>query len=122
MNTTTDAGTQVRVSPRDDSPAKRLAELRATLLGGRGPGASDEEVSDHTRNRPWLGSVSAPVERALVQRQTEDVRAGEPVVNDSVLREGRSRSVRAALLGAAVALSIRAVVVRRVRARLGRRD
>lgn len=66
VNTTTDAGTQGRTSPRDDSPGTRLAELSATLLGGRGPGASDEEVTDHTRNRPWLGAVPAPVERALL--------------------------------------------------------
>jgi|KBSMisStaDraftv2_1062788.scaffolds.fasta_scaffold1366096_1 hypothetical protein len=125
VNTARDAGARVRTGPRDDSPdgspGTRLAELRATLLGGRGPGASDEEVTDHTRNRPWLGAVPAPVERALVQRQTEQVRAGEPIVNHRVLRKERSRTVRAAALGAAAALVIRAVLVRRVRSPRHRR-
>jgi len=125
VNTTTDAGTEVRTRALDDShegsPVTRLVELRATLLGGRGPGASDEEVTDHTRNRPWLGAVPAPVERALVQRQTEQVRAGEPIVNHRVLRKERSRTVRAAALGAAAALVIRAVLVRRVRSPRHRR-
>lgn len=118
---TPDAGAQTRTRPRDDSPVARLVELRATLLGGRGPGATTQEVADHTRNRPWLGAVPAPIERALVQRQTEHVRAGEPIVNHRVLQEERSRSIRAAALGAVAALVIRAVMKRRVRSRPHRR-
>ncbi|WP_157623391.1 hypothetical protein [Terrabacter sp. Root85] len=125
MNTTTDAGTEVRTRALDDShegsPVTRLVELRATVLGGRGPGASTEEVTEHTRDRSWLGAVPAPVERALVHRQTEQVRAGEPIVNHRVLAEERSRTVRAAALGAVAALAIRAVVVRGVRPRRHRR-
>ena len=125
MNTTTDAGTEVRTRALDDShegsPVTRLVELRATVLGGRGPGASTEEVTEHTRDRSWLGAVPAPVERALVHRQTEQVRAGEPIVNHRVLRKERSRTVRAAALGAAAALVIRAVLVRRVRSPRHRR-
>ncbi len=125
VNTARDAGARVRTGPRDDSPdgspGTRLAELRATLLGGRGPGASTEEVTEHTRDRSWLGAVPAPVESALVHRQTEQVRAGEPIVNHRVLAKERSRTVRAAALGAAAALAIRAVMVRGVRPRCHRR-
>ncbi len=116
MNTT-DAGSQARTSPPDQAPVQRLAELRATLLGGRGQGASNAEVTEHTRDRPWLGAVPAPVERALVERQAEHLRAGEPIVNRRVRREhqraGRRRSWQAALLGAALALTTRALVARR---------
>lgn len=125
VNTTTDAGGEVRTrghdDSREDSPVTRLVELRATLLSGRGPGASTEEVTEHTRNRAWLGAVPAPVERALVHRQTEQVRAGEPIVNHRALAKERFRTVRAAALGAVAALVIRAVMVRGVRPRRHRR-
>ena len=125
VNTARNAGTEVGTRALEDSdegsPGTRLVELRATLLGGRGPGASTEEVTEHTRDRSWLGAVPAPVERALVHRQTEQVRAGEPIVNHRVLAKERSRTVRAAALGAAAALAIRAVMVRGVRPRCHRR-
>ena len=125
VNTAKNAGTEVGTRALEDSdegsPGARLVELRATLLGGRGPGASTEEVTEHTRDRSWLGAVPAPVESALVHRQTEQVRAGEPIVNHRVLAKERSRTVRAAALGAAAALAIRAVMVRGVRPRCHRR-
>ena len=120
-NAGTEVGTRALEDSDEGSPGARLVELRATLLGGRGPGASTEEVTEHTRDRSWLGAVPAPVERALVHRQTEQVRAGEPIVNHRVLAEERSRTVRAAALGAVAALAIRAVVVRGVRPRRHRR-
>ena len=95
-NAGTEVGTRALEDSDEGSPGARLVELRATLLGGRGPGASTEEVTEHTRDRSWLGAVPAPVESALVQRQTEQVRAGEPIVNHRVLRKERSRTVRAA--------------------------
>lgn len=122
MNTTMDAGSEIRTSTSGQAPVRRLTELRTTLLGGRGPGASDEEVAGHTRNRVWLGAAPAPVERALVERQTQHLRAGAPVVNGQVLRRERSRSLRAVVLGAVVALALRAVSVRRARSRRQRRD
>ncbi len=116
MNTIDD-GSQTHTSPPDLAPVQRVAELRATLLGGRGQGASDAEVTEHTRNRPWLGAVPAPVERALVERQTEHLRAGAPIVDSRMRRErqrsDRRRSWRAALLGATLALATRALVARR---------
>lgn len=112
-----DAGSEIRTSTSGQAPVRRLTELRTTLLGGRGPGASDEEVADHTRDRSWLGAVPVWVERALVERQGEHLRAGEPIVNSRVLRRRRSRSLRTAVLGAVVALVVRAVAVRLVRPR-----
>ncbi|MDN5764711.1 MAG: hypothetical protein L0H96_02145 [Humibacillus sp.] len=122
VKATMNAGSQARTHPGGDSPVTRLATLQHTLMGGRGPGASDEEVAGHTRDRPWLGAVPAPVERALVQRQAEHLRAGEPIVNELVLRTERSRALRAAILGAVVALVIRAVTVRGARSRRDRHD
>ena len=117
VNTTVDAASLVLTSLRDESPVTRLAQLRATLLGGRGPGASDEEVTGHTRDRPWLGSLPAPVERALVERQTGHVRAGEPITNGRVVRRGHLPSLQAAVLGAVVALAVWAITVRHARSR-----
>ncbi len=57
-----DVGSQARTGLPDLAPDQRLTDLRATLLGGRGPGASSEEVTEHTRNRPWLGAVPALVD------------------------------------------------------------
>src|SRR6476469_3166966 len=60
VNTARNAGTEVGTRALEDSdegsPGARLVELRATLLGGRGPGASTEEVTEHTRDRSWLGA------------------------------------------------------------------
>jgi hypothetical protein len=46
----------------------RIKRLRATLLAGRGPGASRAEVREHTRDRPLLRAVPAMGEPA--RRQT----------------------------------------------------
>lgn len=48
---------------------RELARLRGRLLKGRGPGASEAEVARHTRDRPALGAVPPPVERALTSQQ-----------------------------------------------------
>ncbi len=87
VNTTTDTGSQARTRPHDEAPVQCLAELRATLLGGRGPGASNEEVTEHTRDPPWLGAVPAPVERALVARRGEHRQGAAPELNDRAERQ-----------------------------------
>src|SRR5487761_1593711 len=65
-----------------DRPApdveRELARLRAGLLAGRGPGASEEEILRHTRDRPALGAVPPPAERAMTAEQASQARAGTP--------------------------------------------
>lgn len=64
VNSTNDADSERRTSPDAGSSAERVAELRAALLEGRGPGASDQEVARHTRDNPWLSAKPAPMEHA----------------------------------------------------------
>ena len=104
---------------REDASA-RVPQLRAALLTGRGPGAPAQEIAQHTRDRSLLGAVPAPIERALVTRQGDHWRAGEPITKRSA-RTGFRRSRRqAALAGAAAALLIRWLVPRLIRARASR--
>jgi hypothetical protein len=102
-----------------DGPSARLARLRADLLHGRGPGASVQEVAEHTRDRPFLGAVPPPVERSLVARQSDRLRAGEPIRSVPVrpTTSGRQlgRQLGAALVGAATALLAGSLVVRFLR-------
>ncbi|MEP7162089.1 MAG: hypothetical protein ABI746_13470 [Dermatophilaceae bacterium] len=123
MDTTTDGRLGVQARARDETPIERLAGLRETLLGGRGPGASAEEVAGHTRDRPWLTARPAPAERALVDGiRLHHLGSGEPTVNRRV-REGEPRRVsravfvRGAAVGAAAALVLRTITVRLTRAR-----
>ncbi|MGH3420290.1 MAG: hypothetical protein ACRDOD_11970, partial [Streptosporangiaceae bacterium] len=81
----------------------RVEQLRGALLTGRGPGASQEEIAEHTRDRPLLGAVPPPVERALVARQAGHLRAGEPVTSRIARRQARQEKRRAALAGAVTA-------------------
>ncbi len=99
----------------------RVEQLRGALLAGRGPGASEQEIAEHTRDRPLLGAVPPPVERALVARQAGHLRAGEPVTSRIARRQARQHERRAALAGAATALLTRSAVAWLVRARLRRR-
>lgn len=57
---------------------QELARLRAGLLAGRGPGASEEEILRHTRDRPALGAVPPAAERAVTAGQASLARAGAP--------------------------------------------
>lgn len=104
-------------SAREDEhdASARVARMRATLLGGRGPGASPQEIAEHTRDRTQLGTVPAPVERALVARQGRRVRAGEPITKRSAQAGIRRSRRRAALAGAASALLTRWLIHRLVR-------
>ena len=105
----------------EHDPSARVAALRAAVLAGRGPGASEQEIADHTRDRPWLGAVPAPLERALVARQADRVRAVEPIASHRARSQARYVTCRAALVGAAAALLIRSIGSRLVRARHPRR-
>lgn len=117
MSITTDVGLAARTRAADEAPEQRLHTLRATLLGGRGPGASTTEVTEHTRDRPLLGAVPASVERALAARQSEYIRAGTPVVNPRVRQAGERHSWRLIMLGAVLALAVRGAAVRFARRR-----
>ncbi len=104
---------------RDNGPeaSARLAYLRAALLTGRGPGASAQEIAEHTRDRALLGAVPAPVERALAARQNRRMRAGEPVTTRRAQVGVRRGQLRAALVGAAAALFTRWLAHRLIRSR-----
>lgn len=106
-------------APRDDGhdASARIAQLRAALLTGRGPGATAQEIARHTRDRALLGAVPAPVERALVTRQGHRSRAGEPITKRSARTGIRHARRRAALAGAAAALLTRWLVHRLIRSR-----
>lgn len=105
------------MSAVEHEPSARIAQLRATLLTGRGPGASEQEISEHTRNRPALGAVPAPVERALVARQAGHPGAGEPITTHRARSQAGRRRRRAALVGAAAALLARSIGMRLIRSR-----
>jgi hypothetical protein len=108
---------QARRDAEGDTASARVAQLRAALLTGRGPGASPREIAEHTRDRPLLGAVPAPVERALVARQGARLRAGDPVTDRSARAGVRRGRRRAALAGAATALLARWLVHRLIRPR-----
>lgn len=97
-----EASQSVRDGEQDASA--RVARMRATLLGGRGPGASTQEIADHTRDRTWLDAVPAPVEPALVARQDRRARAGEPVTRRRARADIQHGRRGAALAGAVAAL------------------
>lgn len=60
--------------PGDPDPQPRVERARARLLGGRGPGASSDEILRHTRARPRLADQPTPQYRAAVTRQTARAR------------------------------------------------
>jgi hypothetical protein len=99
----------------------RVEQLRGALLTGRGPGASQKEIAEHTRDRPLIGAVPPPIERALVARQAGYLRAGEPITSRTGRRQARQGKRRAALAGAGAALLARSAVVWLVRVRRPRR-
>jgi hypothetical protein len=105
------------VSRDEQEPAERIAQLHRALLAGRGPGACEQEIAEHTRERPWLGAVPAPVERALVGRQAARLRAGEPIATSRARRQAGRRTRRSAGIGAVTALLARSIIVRLVRSR-----
>ncbi|MDQ2849637.1 hypothetical protein V3G39_10480 [Dermatophilaceae bacterium Sec6.4] len=54
-----------------------LRRARAELMGGRGPGADDEEVAAHTRNRVVVAGMSATRRLELAARDTARARGDE---------------------------------------------
>lgn len=108
------------VDVRGPDPRDRIVRLRAALLSGRGAGASEHEVLEHTRNRSLLGAASPALERAQVARQSGDLRAGGPSDGQRAdvgakNPEARWLSGRALLAGAAAGLLARSVATRLLR-------
>ena len=52
-----------RVSADPPEPAQHIAKLRANLLGGRGPGASQQELEAHQHQRVVYGGTPITVAR-----------------------------------------------------------
>lgn len=101
---------------------ENLRQARDDLLGGRGPGASEDEVAAHTRNRVGIAGVSATRRLELAARDTTRARRDTAGLNDTIQIASAELARSVAQLGARLqprhlaAMSIRGVVAR-VRAR-----
>lgn len=60
-----------------DDIQREVARLRERVLGGRGPGAGDDELAAHQRDRDLLGALPPATERALVAAQTAAARGAD---------------------------------------------
>ncbi len=71
-----------------ETPAERVAvhlrQARENLLAGRGPGASDEEVAAHTRNRVVIAGESATRRLELAARDTVRARRDTGGLTDTI--------------------------------------
>lgn len=71
-----------------EAPAERIAErlrqARQNLLAGRGPGASEEEVAAHTRNRVVIAGESAARRLELAARDTASARRDTGGLTDTI--------------------------------------
>lgn len=61
-----------------------LQQARENLLAGRGPGASDEEVAAHTRNRVVIAGESATRRLELAARDTVRARRDAAGLTDTI--------------------------------------
>lgn len=64
----------VRPSAKD---LEGLRRARAELMGGRGPGADEEEIAAHTRNRVVVAGMSATRRLELAARDTARARGDD---------------------------------------------
>ncbi len=71
-----------------EAPAERVAvhlrQARENLLAGRGPGASDEEVAAHTRNRVVIAGETATRRLELADRDTVRARRDSGGLTDTI--------------------------------------
>lgn len=58
-------------------PQAAIEKARADLLGGRGPGANEQEITRHTRTRAWLGGQPTAQQRERLAEHTALAR-GDP--------------------------------------------
>lgn len=79
------------MSHSDDSAgsvAAHLADIREGLMGGRGQGASANEISAATRNRVEVAGMTATRRLELAARQTARARGGSDAITSVIqLRE-----------------------------------
>lgn len=68
----------------DERVAEHLRQARENLLAGRGPGASDEEVAAHTRNRIVIAGESATRRLELAARDTARARRDTGGLTDTI--------------------------------------
>jgi hypothetical protein len=61
-----------------DDVQREIALLRARVLGGRGPGADEDELAAHQRDRELLGALPPATERAIAALQTAAARGADP--------------------------------------------
>lgn len=61
-----------------DAAQREVRRRREAVLGGRGPGAPEAELSAHQRDRALLGALPSATERALVAVQTGAARGEDP--------------------------------------------
>lgn len=72
-----------------DRIQERIDQARARVLGGRGPGASQDEIARWTRDRPTLGDRPSADALERLAAQTRLAR-GEPHEIVQVVREDRA--------------------------------
>lgn len=78
----------VRTDNSPDPVATRLTSIRRDVLGGRGPGASDEETLAFTRNRVEVAGMTATRRLELAARQTGRARGDADAITTAIqLRE-----------------------------------
>lgn len=66
-----------RCSGPPPSAQTAIKAARAQLLAGRGPGASPQEITAHTRARPRIGGYPTPQQREQLAEHTAAAR-GDP--------------------------------------------
>ena len=75
--------------PDQDRVQEQLRRVRADLMGGRGPGATEAEVAVHTRNRTIIAGeyVTGQLERSA--QQTAHAREDTAGITDSIEHSSR---------------------------------
>lgn len=91
-----------------------IGHARARLLGGRGPGASPQEISAHTRDRTRLAGRPVAQRRAALAAQTARMRGDPAAIADHVAATADRVDVTVAALRHRVDTAGAAVLVRAV--------
>jgi hypothetical protein len=76
-----------------------IAAARAQLLAGRGPGASPQEITAHTRARPRLGGYPTPQQREQLTAHTAAARGDPDALARQVTATGNQIAATAATCG-----------------------